>query len=223
MRVTNRWLEMCVALVGVMGLAGEAHAQLPVAPVLPAVPGYSSTANFITRNCTTAQRTVLQTAATEAKRLLIAGGSPALFVRWFGPLNAGQLTTDIKNSVQFGRIYALDSLTNLAAGATSAPRVTFDCAGRSVQFPAHVTGAGTGVIFIDAPFWTLSNSPRDNFDHLSKSGVLIHELTHLAGTGDFFEQFGYTDPFIFALDLAALWPSVSVFNASNHEFFYIRE
>jgi hypothetical protein len=211
-----------ICAVIVLCFAGEAFAQLPVAPVLPAV-SHRLPASFATRNCTADQRRILQTAADEAKRLLIAGGSPSLFFRWFGLLDLSQQTQDLKNAVQFVRIFSLDSLTLIAAGVSSVPLVTFDCNGRSVQFPAHVTGAGTGVVFINAPFWTLSNSPRDNFQHVSKASVIIHELTHLAGTGDFHLQFGYSDPFQFAFDLARLWPVVTFLNAGNHEFYYIGE
>ncbi len=211
-----------ICAIGILAWAGDASAQFTVAPVLPAV-SYRVPASFATRNCSTAQRSVIQKAADEAKRLLIVGGSPQLFLRWFGLLDLSQETQDLKNVVQFVRIHALDSLTLLGAAVASAPLVTFDCAGRSVQFPAHVTGAGTGLIFLNAPFWTLSDSPRQNFQHLSKAGVIIHELTHLAGTGDFAAQFGYADSFAFAFDLARWFPTLSFLNAGNHEFFYLGE
>jgi hypothetical protein len=211
-----------ICALGILGWAGNASAQLPVAPVLPKV-SHRVPASFATRNCSAAQRTVIQTAANEAKRLLIAGGSPQLFLRWFGVLDQSQLTVDLKNTVQFVRLFSLDSLTLLGGAVAMAPLVTFDCAGRSVQFPAHVTGSGTGLVFLNAPFWTLSDSPRQNFQHLSKAGVIIHELTHLAGTGDFQAQFGYADPFAFAFDLARGWPAATFLNAGNHEFYYLGE
>ncbi len=181
--------------------------------------GYSLPASFFTRNCTTEQKKIVQTAATEAKRVLIDGRSDAQFIRWFGPKDGTQASIDVQNGLEYARYFALESLSLIGGAAQSFDgTVTIDCRGGRNSILAHVTGPGTGIIFLDNPYWTLPDRP--SLQHVSKASVLIHELSHLAGTGDYKEQFGYADDFAFAFDLARWWPGASIFNACNHEFYW---
>ena len=206
-------------LFAIVCLLGSSFAQ--PAAAAKAV-GFSLPANFGTRNCTADQKNIVQAAANEAKRLLINGPPDAAFLRWFGPKDGSQTSIDTQNAVEYARYYALESLTFLGAAAASLTTfVTIDCRGGRNSVLAHVTGAGTGVIFLDNPYWTLPDRP--SLQHVSKASVLIHELSHLAGTGDYAAQFNYGDDFAFALDLARYWPAASVFNACNHEFYYTNQ
>jgi hypothetical protein len=211
-KICNGLMALGLSVAMLTAATHQAHAEK--------IQGFRLPASFGTRNCTQDQRNILQKAADEAKRLLIKGGSDAQFTRWFGVGRDGsQVSQDVQGAVHYVRIYALESLTSLGGAATTFTRfVTFDCFGGRNSSLAHVTGPFTGVVFIDNNYWTVPDRP--SLQHVSKASVIIHELSHLAGTGDFAAQFGYTDAFAFARDLALLWPAGSPFNADNHEYFY---
>jgi hypothetical protein len=220
MSVSRRSSVFLVALICTL-VSSSAHAS-PTQPVS----GFSVPARFGAVNCTPTQLAEVQAAADEAKRMLIRGGTATQFMRWFGPLNNSQASLDVQNVVQYVRLFSLESLTLLGAAArefATRGAVTIDCNGGFTGRAAHIRPGGM-TIFIDRQFWdVLDKNPRIvGPQHSSRASVLIHELSHVAGTGDFAVAFGYreVDSFEFAMDLVRLLPANTIFNADNYEYFY---
>jgi hypothetical protein len=88
---------------------------------------------------------------------------------------------------------------------------------------AHVLGAGTKVIYLDVPFWHQPFEPSAARKD-SQVGTIIHELLHLATAIDIAPEaagYGTTEFFKAALGLASRFPEWAVWNANNHEFYYM--
>jgi hypothetical protein len=204
-------------------LISSTAASSPTQPIQ----GFTTPARFGIVDCTPFQQKEIQAAADEAKRVLIRGGTDAQFRRWFGPKDNTQASLDVQNVVDFVRLFSLESLTNLGAAAREVTMraVTFDCEGTFFQDDDIAANTSGTTIFINAGFWNLSPNPKVIGPQFSsRASVIIHELSHVAGTGDFADDFGYTGGFLrahqFGLDLAIFLPSNTIFNADNYEYFY---
>lgn len=177
--------------------------------------------SYGTQNCTDAQHAILRPAILEAYRLLHTPRTEAQFIRWFGDTRADPaLWKQIHDMVGWAEQYAKEVLDVVAPVTGPRRLVKFDCQGGRNSILAHVTGPDTGVIYIDNPFWGLPDRP--SLQHVSKASVLLHELSHLAGTVDFdAAAFGYgTNYFRFAADLARVFPQHAVWNAGNYEYYW---
>jgi hypothetical protein len=150
--------------------------------------------------------------------------------RWFGAQKGTQSWTDTNNSIAYYKAYAWCSIASTVGGAALAalgcpPIVTIDCAGGRQSIAAHHGGVGSGLIYLDAQFWTLHVKSGDGIRN-SQAGTIIHEISHLIGTVDasMVWNLGYVDEFQLALNIAAQnGPYTAIWNANNWEYFFQNE
>jgi peptidyl-Lys metalloendopeptidase len=178
-------------------------------------PGINTGADTFT-GCTAAEQTAVQAAidkacleaiaaAAAAQQVVTNAAGDANWIEWFGAFNAARATTvrDNWNAIRDAICPTASSKKNeyVCHGGACSPGV--------FAYTLPITNPNT--IYLCDGFWNAGNVPG-RFD--SRSGTLIHEMSHLkAGTSDF--AYGTTN----CRDLATNNPANAIANADNYEYY----
>ncbi|MED5618489.1 M35 family metallo-endopeptidase [Ideonella sp. BN130291] len=173
-----------------------------------AAPPMSTQAATITYtgNCTSSQKTTLQSAVSAARNyannaVSYLNGTPGAtqrYVKWFGAYSSSGWSTARSHFVNEQNAW------NNAA-------LTLDCSCKDSGTYAYVYPTQPYKIYLCGAFWSAPMTGTD-----SKGGTLIHEMSHfnvIAGTDDW--AYGQSA----AASLARSSPSKALDNADNHEYF----
>lgn len=178
------------------------------------------TARFTPIQCDNPNRLPeVQAAADRALQLLRTRRSDAAFTKWFGAKPSDPAVWSTYHTIVANiNTYAQESLQLLGAAVreTDARVVNIHCKGGRNSSVAHVTGQGASTIYLNDFFWRPTTG-RD-----SQAGILVHELTHLAGTPQQPELNvpPGVDHKAYAEELARTQPVLALSNADNHQFYY---